>query len=41
MQEVILGCYEDNEGSKKTILNNNGFFIEKINQKIKIHYITK
>ena len=29
MGEVILGCYEDNFGSNKTIINNNGFLYKK------------
>lgn len=29
MKEVILGCYEDNIASNKTILNNNGEFYKK------------
>lgn len=40
MQEVILGCYEDNEGSKKTILNNNGVFYrkDKLEDKDSLYY---
>ena len=35
MTEVILGCYEDNIGSKKTILNNNGVLYKKAKLKNK------
>lgn len=35
MTEVILGCYEDNIGSNKTILNNNGVFYKKSKMKNK------
>lgn len=40
MQEVILGCYEDNEGSKKAILNNNGVFYrkDKLEDKDSLYY---
>lgn len=40
MQEVILGSYEDNEGSKKAILNNNGVFYrkDKLEDKDSLYY---
>jgi predicted acetyltransferase len=35
MGEVILGCYEDNFGSNKTIINNNGVLYKKSKMKDK------
>ena len=37
MSEVIVGCYDDNYGSNKTILNNGGILCRTSSEKIRLN----